>query len=339
MLADPEELKGGETWGSLLSQQCSSVTDGTRGVQERATASTIRGHRWLRPGGVSLSHWIFSGACEVGMTWWRHWCHWCHSSQKCSMRSYWKPASCHWFCQQLRALKRRHLCSLSLAVRLKFPYITKHWSTSPWFWCYIHSLQTFQRSKTFKFGSIFQFDALRAFPQPQVPIDIMRPVSRCAGQMVESFGQRVKVRFKSFLVPVQDPDLKKYSTIQHKPSSIHYFSLWMWILIFLIEDMYEHMTFVICCILYKYVGYKWYALLMLTIDVKVTQRLKVSMLRQKYSNQIRSKKKCGSNAGWFKAWQTRGCMGKLGWNVWRTCRYRLHAWLHYQYGCWQLSFH
>lgn len=81
------------------------------------------------------------------------------------------------------------------------------------------------------------------------------------------------------------------------------------------------MTFVICCILYNYVGYKWYASLMLTIDVKVTQRLKVSRLRQKYSNHIRSKNKCGSNAGWFKAWQTRGCNGKLGWNVWRTCRY------------------
>ena len=60
---------------------------------------------------------------------------------------------------------------------------------------------------------------------------------------------------------------------------------------------------------------------MLTIDVKVTQRLKVSRLRQKYSNHIRSKNKCGSNAGWFKAWQTRGCNGKLGWNAWRTCRY------------------
>lgn len=147
MLADPEELKGGETWGSFLSQQCSSVADGTRagtGYSKYNPWPPMAKTRWCQPE-LDLLRGLWGGHdMMTPLMSLIRWCLWCHWSQKCSMRSYWKPASCHWFCQQLRALKRRHLCSLPLAVRLKFPYITKHFTLILMLHSFVTNISTIQ---------------------------------------------------------------------------------------------------------------------------------------------------------------------------------------------------
>lgn len=213
MLADPEELKGGETWGSFLPQQCSSVADWTRagtGYSKYNPRPPMAKTRWCQPeldllrglwGGHDMMTPLMPLITEM--------------FHEVILKASFLPL----VLSTAQSFEEKSLVQSSASSEVE---ISLHHQA-----LHLDSDVTFIRYKHFndpRHSSLDQFSNLMLLGLSHSHKFLSTSCDqqvRALAKWWESFGQRVKVRFKSFLVPVQDPDLKE-NTAQYSTSQVAY---------------------------------------------------------------------------------------------------------------------